>query len=179
MNLILHDKKNIQFESLSKENEKSVLLAGQHYADWYGGVVGQTPKERVDYVAGFVHGCRAFSISKEYQRMAASILQQPDVKIYFFGCLETPGHYLWDQNLRQVPYDTSPWGRGIDQNGQRFLTLHFKDGWSRLHIIDNSIDTRGGSNASFLINQQVDDMNTLSNVFKLALPEVWQRVVND
>ena len=95
------------------------------------------------------------------------------MKIYYFGCIERAGHFLWEPPDRSAHRDaTTPWGSCPDgslaphenprcefvknfygcrcSQAEGIAALHYKDGWTALSFWDRSVDTRGGCNSNFL-----------------------------
>jgi hypothetical protein len=84
------------------------------------------------------------------------------MKAYYFGCFERAGHYMWEPGgawgPRSAPHDfVSPWGRYPDGilapkgQSQGVAALHHKDGWTAISCWDQSVDSRPGSNSTFLL----------------------------
>ena len=87
-------------------------------------------------------------------------------KVYYFGCVERAGHYMWNPPLdsAQWPYRydsdffyNNPWGYEVDgrlcPSGPEIegsALIHHKDGWTALAFWDRSIDKRGKCNSVFL-----------------------------
>lgn len=89
------------------------------------------------------------------------------MKVYYFGCWTTIGHFLWTPNADSVPLSAVPWGNAVDTGlcpGKRdrrgevacddqwegHAALHHLDGWTALAFWDRSVDTRHGSNSVFI-----------------------------
>lgn len=94
------------------------------------------------------------------------------MKIYYFGCVERAGHFLWTPGPRDALRDTTPWGPCPDgtlcphpnprcefntnhfgckcEQHEGIALLHHKDGWTALGFWDRSVDKRGGCNSNFL-----------------------------
>ena len=71
------------------------------------------------------------------------------MRIYYFGCYEQAGHYMYTPDMRTDSQfmKINPWGCGIDDG---FKGLQHKDGWTALARADYTVDTRPGSNSVFL-----------------------------
>jgi hypothetical protein len=112
--------------------------------------------------------------------------------VYYFGCVETAGHYMWDEHLRNVFDRVVPWegidgvlqphkdgckrqpycGCGSMPEGQALI--HRKNGWTALSFWDRSVDTRGGCNSTFFAKGTY----TFAEMCELAqsvFPTIWNR----
>lgn len=114
-----------------------------------------------------------------------------NVKTYYFGCIDQPGHYMFsspksyslEDRRRTADFAyTNPWGTKIDGGlcsvGQQFegwANLHHKDGWTALSFWDRSVDDRPGCNSNFLAEGDFsfDDMLSLA---RIHFPEVVNRL---
>jgi hypothetical protein len=101
------------------------------------------------------------------------------MKIFYFGCVEQAGHYLWVPGPRSAYRESTPWGanapwgaNGIDgmlaphenprcgyltkgygcdcSQREGVAAIHYKDGWTAISFWDRSVDTRPGCNSTFL-----------------------------
>jgi hypothetical protein len=81
--------------------------------------------------------------------------------IYYFGCLDLSGHYMFSPDRKKNNRFTyaNPWGTKIDgglcpagPQGQGHAHLHRRDGWTALSFWDRSVDTRHTSNSTFLVH---------------------------
>jgi hypothetical protein len=105
------------------------------------------------------------------------------VKVFYFGCWDAIGHFLWTPSGVSVPLSTTPWGNAVDTGlcpGKRDrrgevacenqregeAALHHLDGWTALAFWDRSVDTRHGSNSAFL----AEGMSVLTE-YKQAINE--------
>lgn len=83
------------------------------------------------------------------------------MKIYYFGCIDRPGHYMhgprgYDREADRFT-EGNPWGYKIDgrlcPSGPEVegrALVHHKDGWTALSFWDRSVDRRGKCNSNFL-----------------------------
>lgn len=80
------------------------------------------------------------------------------MRIYYFGCVKICGHHMYRpendppkslEERRELSdfVRTNPWGFNID-NG--FKGLQHKDGWTAYAMVDNTVDSRPGSNSVFI-----------------------------
>ena len=101
------------------------------------------------------------------------------MNFYHFGCQDRAGHYLFaaSGSLKRDYYDipvakldgglcpkADPWGKPGQVQGQALL--HHISGWTIVSFWDRSIDTRPGSNSSFLAEAAdltFDQMMQLAN----------------
>jgi hypothetical protein len=108
-------------------------------------------------------------------------------KVYYFGCIERAGHYMWLPGPRpEYSKDgdfvrTNPWGFAIDGSlcpkgpeiqGQALI--HHKDGWTALSFWDRSVDGRGKCNSSLLALGALTFAEMVS-LFKEHFPSVFGR----
>lgn len=96
------------------------------------------------------------------------------MNIYYFGCIERAGHYLFEPPEKSAHrYATTPWGPHPDgslaphenprcdfvkkffgcrcSQTQGIAALHHKEGWTALAFWDRSVDSRMGCNSNFLV----------------------------
>lgn len=103
-----------------------------------------------------------------------SIPGSKEMQIFYFGCWDDTGHYLWTpqgdrQSKRTLQYD-QPWGFALDGGIQpkegiycrgkgipHNAVLCHNDGWTALTFHDNTVDTRPGSVSVFLVQAVIDD----------------------
>ena len=108
--------------------------------------------------------------------------------IYYFGCIDRPGHYLWEPGPRRpkdpTPFDTPGFpGAKLDMNyapkdGNQppaLIGRHCVDGWTVISFWDRSVDERRNSNSSFIApgEHSTEEMIALA---KQHFPEVIGRV---
>ena len=112
------------------------------------------------------------------------LLEDPDsdnVKMFYYGPIGRCGHYLWrsdrDNTERGEAYH--PWGRWIDgslppqdNDKEGNALIHHKDGWTALSFWDRTVDKRGGSHSTYIINKilNYDEMVALAQE---TFPERW------
>lgn len=104
------------------------------------------------------------------------------MKVYFFGCWDGVGHYLFESRYNRPSFESIPWGTDIDgglapagvKQRQGVAELHHKDGWTALSWWDRSIDHRSNSNAAILAEgtHNYDEMIQLG---KDHFPEIMGR----
>lgn len=95
-----------------------------------------------------------------------SATQERRERTYYFGCVGGPGHYMHrpDMSTDWSFCRNNPWGCGIDggllKGRKERYVLTQKDGWTALSFVDNTVDSRPGSNSSFLAggNFTVEEM---------------------
>jgi hypothetical protein len=110
-------------------------------------------------------------------------LVPPVPEILYCGCHEQTGHYFWtpgmrghklDHNYHDIckldgcfaPKDTSKQGEAW---------FHSEPGYMVISFWDNSIDTRPGSNSTFLLTGAPMCFNDAIAKCRLAFPEVFAR----
>lgn len=107
---------------------------------------------------------------------------------FYFGCISVPGHYLHDERLHSLAYDSPkklfPWGFNID--GPLFLpkapsfdgdacVTHWAEWdkeWTILGFNDRSVDKRPGSVSVFVFDGRVDDPLELA---RATFPRIFKR----
>jgi len=112
-------------------------------------------------------------------------------RVYFFGCWERSGHFLWEPNGTHASQRTSdiPW-RNLDQalcpgyregaytpeadqvEGQ--AALHHQGGWTALAWWDRSVDTRFGCNA-VLIAEGTWTSEEMLRIGRERFPSIMRR----
>jgi len=85
--------------------------------------------------------------------------------MFYFGPWDQAGHYLRGETVAKDLEErralsrfqhTNPWGLSIDgglcpkNGGQGYAVLHHKDGWTAMAFWDFTVDTRPGSNSTYL-----------------------------
>jgi hypothetical protein len=109
-----------------------------------------------------------------------------DEEIYYFGCMDVPGHYLFrgkiHQNPRYLPDDFPVSLRTLDGGllppmlprvEGRAEIIHCEE-WTILAFWDNSVDSRSGANSNFIIRGWTVFENAVE-IAKKAYPYVWER----
>jgi hypothetical protein len=112
--------------------------------------------------------------------------------VFYFGCVQTSGHFLWDTSFRTLSARTTPWGNGIDgklcpgtvdrrlgcvpteEQEQGRAVLHHRDGWTALAFWDRSVDERGGSNSVFVARGTFTADEMIAKA-REAFPRIWAR----
>lgn len=136
-------------------------------------------------------------------------MRQPDVSdkidIFYFGCVETSGHFLWDTDLNTVfrlpvpdwpfypaskvsldqTYCPGPWVgppsyRHVEHRYQiqgRAKCSVLRWGWTVLAIWDRTVDKRPGCNSNFVARGEFtfDEMVELA---KRHFPTIWKRITD-
>lgn len=103
---------------------------------------------------------------------------------YFFGCWREAGHYLWRPGMESVQLPAG-WTWAIDgyyvpEYGavNHVITRDNQPvpaGWTVLSMIDNTVDRRPGSHATFFIQGEHDIQVAVARAV-VAFPEVCRRV---
>lgn len=99
--------------------------------------------------------------------------------IYYFGCWDGVGHYLWLPGMRHSAsgpsvsniLDSKRW-QPSRKEGEAKVT--HVDGCTILSFADYSVDSRGGSHSTFLIRGTVD-FDTALSMAKENFPQVFAR----
>lgn len=102
--------------------------------------------------------------------------------VYYFGPIRQAGHYLWLSEHRKSCdiLETNPWKYKLDgklapsDNNEKEgeALIHHKEGWTALSFWDRTVDKRGGSNSTYLINKilNYDEMVALAQD---RFPDRW------
>lgn len=117
----------------------------------------------------------------------------------YFGPYKEPGHFMFYENGRQVPYSLAdticPWSSydidgplqpGAPDPNDRLrrrtrpmkegeAALHHKDGWTALSIWDFSVDTRHGCNSTY-IAQGTFTFEEMVEMAKTRFAERWNKM---
>lgn len=107
------------------------------------------------------------------------------IEIYYVGCVDQPGHYIWDLGMKCLPYNEVakrlPWGLHIDGcippktvRWQGVVRVERKDGWTAFGFWDNSIDSRPGSHSTFVISGEWSFNDALS-IARSCFPSIFAR----
>ena len=105
------------------------------------------------------------------------------MKVYFFGCLGTAGHFLYSKNEhRTLPDKQTPWGFEMDgglapqdvPEKQGHAAIHHKNGWTAVSWWDRTVDTRGKCNSAVLAEGE-HDFEQMKVLLKEHWPEVYTR----
>lgn len=109
-----------------------------------------------------------------------------EMRIYYFGCDEVPGHYLKDHERKPVSHyeNDLPWS-DIDGNlcpqdtaKEGIVKLTYKDGWTAAAFWDYSIDKRTKSNSVIFIEDLLD-LSEVKTEFKEHFPHIYNRFEYD
>lgn len=79
------------------------------------------------------------------------------MNVFYFGCWNEPGHYLWKPNgtrVRKVgPFDVAHLDGFFTPASESNLapTITYIKDWTVMAMWDRSVDTRPGSNAAFIV----------------------------
>lgn len=102
------------------------------------------------------------------------------MRIYYFGCWDTAGHYLFESQYNRPSMDVIPW-ENIDgglcteeTRIQGVAKIHHKDGWTALAFWDYSIDDRPGSNSVFLA-EGIHGFYHMIEFSKKHFPKIFNR----
>lgn len=136
----------------------------------------------VEYAMGLADG--AASCAREIRGRRSD-----DMRAFFFGCWDSPGHFIHDEHgrcVRSSELGTCPWkaesidgklapgasSRMLNRVGVREAiqiegeaVLHLRDDWAALAFWDRSVDTRYGCNGAFL----VEGVTTAAEVIAVAV----------
>lgn len=109
------------------------------------------------------------------------------MKVYYFGCVEQAGHYLWDTRFQRHYWGSAealsiPWLDKLDgglcpvhnREVEGEALLHVMNGWTAIAFWDRSVDKRGKCNSSFI----AEGVHTFDEMRKIAeenFPKVWSR----
>ena len=110
-------------------------------------------------------------------------LSGDEMRIYYFGCKEESGHFLWKPNqITTAHYQLSglPW-KYIDTalcpqttSQQGVAKIHHKDGWTAMAFWDKSIDSRPGSNSVFFYEDLLE-YDQMIEAFEEHFPNIYNR----
>ena len=125
--------------------------------------------------------------------------------IYYFGCWDGPGHFLWSTDgrtfRRNEPLPPSLrrldgtlcgdpaladhggrrsgeplyWPATERRQPQGVARLHHVDGWTVLAWWDRSGDSRGGSNSAFVAEGTLG-AGVIATLGAVAFPGIWARI---
>lgn len=107
--------------------------------------------------------------------------------MYYFGCVGDAGHFLWDHLGNRLSHsaadrllsfkftilDACLLSPNAPQTEGLAAVAHI-GGWSILSFWDRSVDSRPGSNSSFLM-PGTWDYETMSAEAKRRFPDIWNR----
>jgi len=104
--------------------------------------------------------------------------------MFYFGCIETTGHYWWAPGPERCQRPTlCPWviidlttlrgHKGWDQT-EGIAHLKHRDGWTLLGFWDRPVDDRFGSNSVFVTDNILSGDEMLQQA-REAFPGVWAR----
>jgi hypothetical protein len=104
--------------------------------------------------------------------------------IYYFGCINRPGHYLFAPGSRRTIEPSRiglPWDWAIDSGLcppgpeiEGHALLHHKGGWTAIAFWDRSVDPRGKCNSGFYALGTLTFEEMVERA-KANFPEVWAR----
>ena len=104
------------------------------------------------------------------------------MKLYYFGCIESAGHFLWDHNLQSVRKSNYPFPwENIDgvlcpqiTNENGVVKLHHKEGWTAAAFWDQSVDHRTNSNSVFFA-EGIHGVYHMIEFIKKHFPSIHKR----
>lgn len=104
------------------------------------------------------------------------------MRLFYFGCIEVSGHFLWDHNLQSVRKSNYPFPwKMIDgclcpqtTTEKGVAKLHHKDGWTALAFWDYSIDKRLNSNSVFFA-EGIHGFYHMIQFGKKYFPKIYKR----
>lgn len=105
-----------------------------------------------------------------------------ETKMYYFGCVGQPGHFMHRPGGRRDWDADTPWGRTPDgtlcpaggKQVEGVALIHHKDGWTALSFWDRSVDQRGGCNSNFFVAAELSFDEMVAQA-KERFPQVWHR----
>jgi len=112
------------------------------------------------------------------------------IETYYFGCYGRLGHYLYERGgsncERRLPNDFPVRPQQLDtgflpKGGQQIegiAHLYHVNGWTVVSFWDRTVDSRHGSNSSFVV-RGVLDFDAVMAAAKEAFPEVCERFTFD
>lgn len=107
-------------------------------------------------------------------------------RMIYFGCIGSPGHFIWDECGRTSYYDTHPFPNAVGSpealvpaghsGPEGLAALVHKNGWTALAFCDRSVDTRKGCVSVFALRGGDDwDFAKMVEEAKRVFPRVWKR----
>ena len=104
------------------------------------------------------------------------------MRVYYFGCLDMPGHFLIDHKGKHINYFNNdlPWEKfdaalcPEDTRKQGIVKIHHKDGWTAAAFWDYSADHRPNSNSVLFAEDLLGISNVISE-FKETFPKIYNR----
>ncbi len=115
--------------------------------------------------------------------------QLADYKCLYFGCIDEPGHYLFDGRFKfgKRPALVPGWSKWVKWANKRDgllapefngvsgrALLHHFDGFTVLAFWDRSVDSRGGSNSMFIV-PGIKAFTDVIDIARVAFPGVFER----
>lgn len=111
------------------------------------------------------------------------------MKVYYFGCWLTSGHYYWKPCPDGYPVKEwhaekhSPWGLSIDtevapkgiNQRQGICAVEHLNGWTALAYWDRSTDSRPNCNAA-LVAEGAFNFEQMMELFRHHFPKVLRRL---
>jgi hypothetical protein len=106
--------------------------------------------------------------------------------IYFFGCYQNLGHYLYEAGRRyHVQNPGLPWTdneldgglapKNRDEQTLGRATLHHRAGWTAMAMWDRSLDQRFNSNAAFIARGE-HGFGEMLRLAREGFPDVLARI---
>ncbi len=104
------------------------------------------------------------------------------MRIYYFGCWDRPGHFLYDHKGKNIGFSVGglPWRRidgnlcPTDTRKEGIVKINHKKGWTAAAFWDYSIDHRGGCNSVFFFEDLLD-FDEIIMEFKKTFPKIYNR----
>lgn len=96
------------------------------------------------------------------------------MRVYYFGCVGEPGHYMHNSDLRH-DWDfmyKNPWALHLDD---AFKGIRHKNGWTAFAMTDYTVDSRPGSNSVFLAEGTFSEEEMVAIAYRF-FPSVASRI---
>ena len=109
---------------------------------------------------------------------------KPTPTVLYYGCHKGVGHYLHNSTGNRIcEHEGLPWHRAeidgrLQPTGPQYqgrIAHHQRQGWTALAWWDRSVDGRGKSSSTVLINAEQDPEQALATA-KAALPWLFERI---
>lgn len=114
------------------------------------------------------------------------------MRVLYFGCVGTPGHYLHEGNTILWRNAGTPWepeqldmtlcpgvvktsyGHKCEHQTEGAAAIHHRDGWTAIAFWDRSVDTRKNCNSVFIV-EGIHEFDDAKRHAMASYPKIWKR----
>lgn len=130
---------------------------------------------------------RVVRLGNDLQSLIDYVKPKPKpLTVYYFGCVRSAGHRLFDRNGSVNPYKIELPFKWTELDGgfcfdgpqkQGVAKITSVDGWTIMAFWDRSVDSRENSNSAFVAKGEFD-FDQMCQIAEETFPNIWKRITN-